>query len=486
MNIPCPNAVRCPGSDFPITNFSSEDPDHELFVGVSYGWDYNIPPLGRIWATPGCVSWCITTTSQQDADTCAARQQILCDTGNGTDTDNPDGSDDPNIPSIPPYGPQLYPNEYVQCASPCPDGSQFYGHVLAGEVLARSQALADRIATSLACRRARLERICIAAFDGFSCADQFNVLPELTQQLHASSTYPITGWSVVAGALPPGWILETSGLLHGKPDTAGDFTFTVQAATAVATATKSMDMHVLGFVTDFDLPDATVGAAYSKQLVADGGAMPDTFALTSGSLPAGLAMDEFGLISGTPTTAATNVTFTISVSDNFGHTCSQQFIMDVVVAACPDWATTLWPVPIISVGGFGAAVFVPNSAPGATFTGSVIAPDTTTDSASLTVQYGTITGYNGPACNCNLHIVISFKAGSPVAGVNITYGPMSIPALSLPNLGLLADGSYDYPFSLPAAGGTPYDIHVEVQMQAANPPGSFVNLQMAGTLSNVP
>ena len=53
------------------------------------------------------------------------------------------------------------------------------------------------------------------------------------------------------------------------------------------------------------LPGGTVGTAYSQQLTATGDATI-TWAVTSGSLPAGLSLSSGGLISGTPTTAGTS------------------------------------------------------------------------------------------------------------------------------------------------------------------------------------
>lgn len=83
---------------------------------------------------------------------------------------------------------------------------------------------------------------------------------------------------------------------------------------------------VLGFVpsgfassvsiTTTSLPNGTVNTAYSAAIDASGGCTPYSWALTSGQLPAGVAMKPSGTtlsLTGDPTTAAT-FSFTISVA----------------------------------------------------------------------------------------------------------------------------------------------------------------------------
>ncbi|WP_433211201.1 VWD domain-containing protein [Dactylosporangium sp. CS-047395] len=71
-------------------------------------------------------------------------------------------------------------------------------------------------------------------------------------------------------------------------------------------------------VTTTALPDAQVGVAYSFQLTASGGTAP--YVWTGAGLPAGLRVDEHGLISGTPTAAGTAGSVRVTVVDNGGGT----------------------------------------------------------------------------------------------------------------------------------------------------------------------
>jgi hypothetical protein len=78
------------------------------------------------------------------------------------------------------------------------------------------------------------------------------------------------------------------------------------------------------------LPGGTVGVAYSQTMAGSGGTAPFTFAVTAGTLPAGLTLTSAGVLSGTPTTAGAS-TFTIRGSDATG--CFQDVSYTVAVAA---------------------------------------------------------------------------------------------------------------------------------------------------------
>ena len=71
----------------------------------------------------------------------------------------------------------------------------------------------------------------------------------------------------------------------------------------------------VSITTSSPLTTATVSVAYQAQLTAEGGSGLFTWAVSSGTLPAGLALSATtGLISGTPTTPGTSI-FTVEVTD---------------------------------------------------------------------------------------------------------------------------------------------------------------------------
>ncbi len=50
------------------------------------------------------------------------------------------------------------------------------------------------------------------------------------------------------------------------------------------------------------LPNAVVNQPYTQTLAASGGVGPYTYAMTAGTLPAGITVSSTGVVSGTPTT----------------------------------------------------------------------------------------------------------------------------------------------------------------------------------------
>lgn len=131
-------------------------------------------------------------------------------------------------------------------------------------------------------------------------------------------------WSISSGGLPGGLTLNPStGAISGTPTASGTHSFTALVTNNSATASKAFTIVVSPLaVTTTSLASGQTGSAYSQMLAASGGATPYTWAVTSGSLPAGLALNaNTGVISGTPTTVGVSIA-TLRVTDNSGATAS--------------------------------------------------------------------------------------------------------------------------------------------------------------------
>ena len=86
----------------------------------------------------------------------------------------------------------------------------------------------------------------------------------------------------------------------------------------------------LTITTGSPLPDGTQGVAYSASLAATGGTAPYTWSVTSGQLPAGLALDASnGSITGLPS-AVESQTFIVTATDADLNTATAEFSLRVL------------------------------------------------------------------------------------------------------------------------------------------------------------
>jgi hypothetical protein len=127
------------------------------------------------------------------------------------------------------------------------------------------------------------------------------------------------------GALPPGITLSSSGVLGGTPTTEGSFGFEVRAQNGNAFDTKEYELtirqplSVKSPLGSAQRPTSEVGIRFGKTFTATGGNGTYTWALVSGALPPGLALDATrGAIAGTPRTAG-NFAFAIRATDGEGR-----------------------------------------------------------------------------------------------------------------------------------------------------------------------
>ena len=152
-------------------------------------------------------------------------------------------------------------------------------------------------------------------------------------------TPPYTNWAVTAGTLPAGLGLNAAtGALTGTPTAAGISSFTIQVTDSAAvpvTATKAFSLTInaavaLSITTASPLPTGTVGDAYNQTFAATGGTPPYTnWAVTAGTLPAGLGLNAAtGALTGTPTAAGIS-SFTIQVTDSAAATATKAFSLTI-------------------------------------------------------------------------------------------------------------------------------------------------------------
>lgn len=139
-------------------------------------------------------------------------------------------------------------------------------------------------------------------------------------QFKVNGGNPPYTYTVSSGGLPPGLTLGSSGLLTGTPTQSGSWSFYIEASyqfggSPPVYSQRQFTLNVIiGLaVQNTSLPNGTRGVAYSAQLTASGGGT-QTWSVTAGALPTGLALASSGAITGVPTTIGTS-SFTAKVTD---------------------------------------------------------------------------------------------------------------------------------------------------------------------------
>ncbi|HCN29746.1 MAG TPA: hypothetical protein DIT64_13575, partial [Verrucomicrobiales bacterium] len=139
-------------------------------------------------------------------------------------------------------------------------------------------------------------------------------------------------YSVVSGSLPPGLTLSSTGLLSGTPTQAGTVSFTIESRnTFDCSGTRAYTLTSVCpviSITPSTPPPAYHSHAYTQSLTAAGGTGPYTWALVSGSLPAGLSFSAAGVISGTPTAFGTSI-FNVRATD--AYNCQSTQVITLLV-----------------------------------------------------------------------------------------------------------------------------------------------------------
>lgn len=217
--MPCNIASKCTPCDPVLGNLSSEDEDFFNYIGLVFASQGPpiTPNLGWQWTQSGCVAECVSTISQDDADQCAARQQLQC---------NIDGSLGGNGNPIP-----TFCNTQQSCVADCPDGLPFTYTVAAGIFCSTSQTMANRIAYNYACSNVKAHRICLSSLTPVTGS----VGTAYSGKVTASGGFVSStsnSWVLISGSLPAGLafpsIAGTQLAITGTPTQSGVFTFTLQ------------------------------------------------------------------------------------------------------------------------------------------------------------------------------------------------------------------------------------------------------------------
>ena len=191
------------------------------------------------------------------------------------------------------------------------------------------------------------------------------------QRVQATGGIGTLAWSVSAGSLPVGLILDpsgpTGGTISGTPSSGGPSNFTVRVTDSLGqTDTQNLSITVTPFsITTTSLPDGSISQAYSQPVQTIGGTAPLTFNIVPpGTLPPGLNLNPTtGVISGVPVVPAGTSSFTVRVADAGGRDATQALSITINLLNPPNITTTTLPAGAVgqaysqtlqATGGIGA------------------------------------------------------------------------------------------------------------------------------------
>lgn len=312
-----------------------------------------------------------------------------------------------------------------------------------------------------------------------------------SQALAASGGAGADTWSISSGSLPAGLTLSSAGVISGTPTgtVTGAINFTVKVTDSetptAQSATKALSITISTAplsVTTTSLPTGVVGSTYSATLAAAGGAGSYSWAVTTGSLPAGLTLNtSTGAITGTPT--ASSATFTVTVTDGETPT-PQTATKQLTITVNPKLAIT---TSSLSAGVIGAAYSATLQATGGITTYSwAVTSGSLPSGLSLNASTGAITGTpTGPQVGTISFSVTVTDSESPAktASANLSIA-ISATTLTVTTSSLPA-GTINVAYSANLGGGGGVSPYTWALQAGSNLPAGL-SLSSGGAITGTP
>ena len=298
---------------------------------------------------------------------------------------------------------------------------------------------------------------------------------------------PAPTFSVSTGVLPAGLVLSSAGVLSGTPTAVGPASFTVRAGnsagtvdTSSITITTSPAPVAPGFVNQSPPTTGTVGTAYPGYTFTATGYPAPVFAVASGTLPLGLALDPLtGVLSGTPLLAGSS-TITVSAGSLSGTVATSAITLVIAPLPVPPVFLLASPPSTGTVGTvYAPYTFTALGVPAPTFT---LASGALPTGLTLT-SAGVLAGNPSAAGSFTFAVTAGNSAGSATSGsTTITVAPTPVApvftAAAPPATGMVGSGYAGYTF---AATGVPAPTFAVTGLLPLG-----LSLTSAGVLSGTP
>lgn len=247
----------------------------------------------------------------------------------------------------------------------------------------------------------------------------------------------------VSGALPAG-LSHSNGTISGTPTAPGSFPITVTATDTGSTGTGAPFSIAQNYTIDVpaptivvapvSLPTGMVGSSYSQTVSASGGAPTYIFTVSSGSLPAGLALSPSGTITGNPTTVG-SFNLIITATDANSQAGSRPYTLTInapglALAPASGALTasygTAFSQAFVASGGVGPYTYARSSGsfpPGLSLSGATLAGTPTTPGTYTFDLTATDTGSSGAGAPFTVTQSYSIVIAAPT----LTLNPITLP-----------------------------------------------------------
>ncbi|HXM98089.1 MAG TPA: Ig domain-containing protein, partial [Candidatus Dormibacteraeota bacterium] len=274
-----------------------------------------------------------------------------------------------------------------------------------------------------------------------------------TTSLTATNGTQPYSWSITAGTLPAGLTLSGN-TISGTPTTAGTSNFTVQVKDAAnLTGTANLSITIIAAtisITTTTLPNGIVSSTYSAALQSTGGTAPITWSITTGALPAGLALAANGNITGTPTAPGTS-NFTVQAADSSAPALTATKALSITVVTGLAITTSSLPNGVTNTA-YNAAL---QSTGGVAPVSWSVTVGTLPAGLSLNAASGAITG-TPTAAGTSSFTVQATDSGTPSQTVTKALSITIVQQLVITNSSLPSGAVNSvYSATLQSSGGTP-------------------------------
>ncbi len=300
------------------------------------------------------------------------------------------------------------------------------------------------------------------------------------------ATYSVTGAGAVSATaltrLADASIVTAT---YSAPTTVTAQSTATVTATSVNTpsqnASVTITLNPALAITTSTLPSGTVKTAYSSTFASTGGSGGLTWAITSGTLPAGLTLNASGVLSGTPTAFGT-FPFTISVTDaaTTPNTVTANFTLNII-PQLPTITTTALPNGISGTPYSQQIGFAGGNGTTPTFTASGALPGGLTLSTSGLVSGTPTNAAAGASYSFNVTVSVGTQTSAPVAYTIIIPPLPTVTTTSLPNGNIGAAYSRQLNYNGGAGGTVSWAI-----TSGSLPAISGLTLSTSGLISGTP